>query len=86
MVYRILQTEPSYVAATSARKLCGLKVPRGTKAKEVVINYVLDNVPEIEIQYTKFGNVKPACFDKADSWIVAKAGYTLCQKEKSLES
>ena len=86
LVYRILQTEPEYLAATSARKLCGIKVPRGTKAKEVVIKYILDNAPEVEIEYTKFGNVKPACFDKADSWVIAKAGYTICQKERNLES
>ena len=58
----------------------------GVKAKGVVINYVLDNVPNVTIQYTKFGNPKPECFDKADSWVIAKAGYTLCQREKNSES
>ena len=38
LVYRILQIEPQFLAATSARKLCGITVPKGTKAKEVVIN------------------------------------------------
>ena len=73
-------------AATSARKLCGITVPRGTKAKEVVLKYILDNTPSVTIEYTKFGNPKPECYDKADSWVVARAGYTLCQKEKSSES
>ena len=86
LVYRILQTTPEYVAATSARKLCGIKVQRGLKAKEVVVKYVLDNIPEIEIEYTKFGNVKPSCYDKADSWVVAKAGHILCQKERNSKS
>jgi len=27
------------------------------------------------IEYTKFGNPKPGSFDKADSYIVAKAGF-----------
>ena len=53
LVYRILQIEPQYLAATSARKLCGIKVPRGTKAKQVVIQHILDNVQEIQIEYTK---------------------------------
>ena len=75
MVYRILQTEPEYIAATSARKLCGITVPRGTKAKEVVIKHVVDNIPEIVIEKTKHDNIKPHCYDKADSWVVAKAAY-----------
>ena len=74
LVYRILQTEPQYIAAISARKACGITVPRGTKAKQVVIEHVLKNVPQIEIEYTKHNNVKPHCYDKADSWVIAQAG------------
>ena len=82
MVYRILSLEPEYVAATSARKLCGIKIPRGTKAKQVVLNFLLDNEPTFDITYTKFGNPSPGSFDRADSWVVAKAGYSLCQNQK----
>jgi hypothetical protein len=80
LVYRILQTEPEYIAATSARKLCGITVPRGTKAKKVVIDYVLENIPQIAIEYTKQNNVKPQCYDKADSWVIATAGYQTNKK------
>ena len=83
LVYRILQNEPQYIAATSARKACGITVPRGQKGKQVVLNYVLDNVPQISVLYTKKNNVKPECYDKADSWVIARAGYVLCQKEKN---
>ena len=86
LVYRILQIEPQYLAATSARKLCGIKVPRGTKAKQVVIQHVLDNVPEIQIEYTKQNNVKPHCYDKADSWVIAQAGLIQCQQEEKQQS
>ena len=86
LVYRILKTEPEYLAATSARKLCGIKVPRGTKAKQVVIQHILDNVPEIQIEYTKQNNVKPHCYDKADSWVIAKAGLVQCQQEEKQQS
>ena len=82
LVYRILQTEPEYIAATSARKTCGITVSRGQKGKQVVMQYVLDNVPEVVISYTRNNNIKPECYDKADSWVVAKAGYNICQKEK----
>ena len=79
MVYRILQTEPEYIAATSARKKAGIKVPKGTKAKECVIRHVIDNVPDVAITYTKFNNIKPECYDKADSWVIAMAGHIQCK-------
>jgi len=82
MCYKRWGLEPEYIAATSARKKCGITVPRGTKAKQCVIKYVIDNVPDVLIEYTKHGNPKPHCFDMADSWVVAKAGWLLCQKEK----
>jgi len=82
LVYRILQAEPEYIAATSARKACGITVSRGQKGKEVVMKYVLDNIPEVTISYTRNNNIKPECYDKADSWVIAKAGYNLCQKEE----
>ena len=81
--YRRYASEPEYLAATSARKKCGILVPRGTKAKEVVLKYVLDNVSEVTIEYTKHGNPKPQCYDMADSWVVARAGWLSCQKQKS---
>ena len=83
--YEIFELIPEYIAATSARKKCGIKIPKGVKAKQVVIDYVLDNVPSVLIEYTKHGNPKPYCFDKADSWVIAKAGY-ICQTEKSAQS
>ena len=80
LCYNILKIEPEYIAATSARKKCGIKVPKGVKAKQVVIQHVIDNVPDVLIEYTKHGNPKPHCFDKADSWVVAQAGYLQCQE------
>jgi len=85
LCYQLFDVKPEYIAATSARKKCGIKIPKGVKAKQVVIQYILDNVPSVLIEYTKHGNPKPHCFDKADSWVVAKAGY-ICQMEKSAQS
>ena len=36
LCYDILKLKPEYIAATSARKKCGIKVPKGTKAKQVI--------------------------------------------------
>jgi hypothetical protein len=73
--YNIFGSEPLYFAATSARKECGVKVPRGQKAKEVVLQFVLDNVPEFDVEYTKFGNPRPGYGDRADSYVIARAGW-----------
>ena len=83
LCYRRYAIEPEYLAATTARKRCGITVPRGSKAKQVVLEYVINNIPDVSIFYTKFGNPKPECYDKADSWVIARAGWLLCQKPKN---
>jgi len=37
LIYEMFEMEPKYIAATSARKHAGIKVPRGQKAKQVVL-------------------------------------------------
>jgi|3_EtaG_2_1085321.scaffolds.fasta_scaffold66442_2 hypothetical protein len=86
LCYEIFELQPEYIAATSARKQCGITIPKGSKAKQIVVQYILDNVPDVLIEYTKHGNPKPHCFDKADSWVVARAGWLQCQKMKKLIS
>ena len=82
MCFEIFKLEPEYIAAPSARKLCGIKIPKGKKAKQVVIKFLLDNEPSFMIEYTKFGNPKPKYFDMADSIIIARAGFELCRQNK----
>ena len=43
--------------------------------KEQVVNFLLDNEPKFMIEYTKHGNPKPGSYDRADSYIIAKAGW-----------
>ena len=74
MAYEELQIEPQYIAATTARRLYGIKVPKGIKAKQFVMNYLIENEPGFVIEYTKFGNPKPEYYDRADSLIIARAG------------
>ena len=71
--------EPKYIAATSARKQAGIKVPRGQKAKQVVLQYLLDNEPAFTVEYTKHGNPKPESYDRADAIVIAKAGWAIEQ-------
>jgi Holliday junction resolvasome RuvABC endonuclease subunit len=74
LCYNLFCAEPKYLAATSARKLCGIKVPRGQKAKAVSLQFVVDNVPGFEVQYTRHGNPKAGYADRSDSYVIAKAG------------
>ena len=83
--FRMLGKKPIHISAHEARKVCGIKIPKGRKAKEVVIEFVLDNVEDFEVEYTKFGNPKPGETDRADSWVVAKAGW-IKWREKNLKS
>tara|TARA_R110000824_G_scaffold29389_4_gene97835 strand:- start:193 stop:765 length:573 start_codon:yes stop_codon:yes gene_type:complete len=82
MVYELFEIEPLYIAATSARKQCGIKVKRGEKAKQIVLKHLIDNEPAFNIEYTKYGNPKPESYDRADAIIIAKAGYNI-QNNKS---
>jgi len=75
LCYNFFYKEPKYLAATSARKLCGIKVPKGQKAKAVSLQFVIDNVPGFEVQYTRHGNPKAGYADRSDSYVIAKAGW-----------
>ncbi len=77
LVYELFEIVPEFIGASSARKQAGIKVPRGQKAKQVVLQHLLDNEPAFKIEYTKHGNPKPESYDRADAIIIALAGYNL---------
>lgn len=66
---------PNYIAAISARKTCGIKTEKGKKGKECVMEHILANERWFKSELTKTGKLKPYCYDRADSFIIAKAGY-----------
>jgi len=80
--YNMFGDDPNYLAATSARKACGIKVPKGQKAKAVSLQFVIDNVPSFEVQYTRHGNPRPGYADRSDSYIIARAGW-LNERQKT---
>ena len=86
LIYEMFKMEPKYIAATSARKQAGIKVPRGQKAKQVVLQYLLDNEPAFTVEYTKHGNPKPESYDRADAIVVAKAGWAIEQASSEEDS
>jgi Holliday junction resolvasome RuvABC endonuclease subunit len=75
LCYNMFYGEPKYLAATSARKLCGIKIPKGQKAKKVSLQFVVDNVPGFDVEYTRHGNPRPGYTDRSDSYVIARAGW-----------
>ena len=74
LCFDIFEIQPQMIAASSARKKAGVEIKRGENSKEKVLQFVLDNYPQIDIQYTKHGNPKPGMYDLCDSVIIALAG------------
>ena len=83
MCKETFKRDPVHIRASSARKLCGIKVERGKKAKDIVLNFLLDNEPTFEISYTKYGNPVKGSYDMADSIVVARAGFKLWKEKNS---
>lgn len=77
LLFEIFEIRPEYIGATSARKQVGIKVPRGQKAKQVVLEHLLDTEPAFTIEYTRHGNPKPESYDRADAIVIAKAGWEI---------
>ena len=69
------------IAASSARKKVGVQTKRGEKAKEKSFDFVVANEPTFVVEYTKNGNPKPGTLDKSDSWIIARAGFLICNQK-----
>ena len=81
MCYDLLKLTPEYLTASQARKSCGIHIPRGINAKKAVIDFLLTSDHNFDIKYTRYGNPAPGENDRADSFVVAKAGQNICQKE-----
>ena len=77
LLFEVFEIRPEYIGATSARKQVGIKVPRGQKAKQVVLEHLLDTESAFKIEYTKHGNPKPESYDRADAIVIAKAGWEI---------
>ena len=83
LCYRELGIKAEHLSASSARKSCGITIPKGTKAKEQVVKFLLDSEPFYKVEYTKHGNIKPAYYDIADSIVIAKAGFELVKQRET---
>jgi len=82
MCFEIFSIKPEYVNSATARKLCGIKVPKGKDTKKHVLEHVLGAEPSFVIEYTRTGTYKPYCYDKADAYVVAKSAWKECKEAR----
>lgn len=64
---------PSTVKATMKRD--GLVIPRGGDKKRLTLEFVRSVVPGFSYIETRNGNPQPYCYDTADAYCIARAGY-----------
>ena len=64
---------PSTVKATMKKD--GLIIPRGSDKKKLTLDFVKDVVVDFPYVETRNGNPQPHCYDMADAYCVARAGY-----------
>jgi hypothetical protein len=74
----IFKVDPEYISASSARKLCGIKVQRtsiaGMNGKEQVFKYMSEHdLKNIEWPMKKNGNPIDASRDMTDAYVIARA-------------
>ncbi len=77
IAHQLLGKPPTLVGATTARSRCGIKVPRGTKAKQVVMMFCSSKFDNFIMEYTRHGNPKPGIDDEADAIVVALSHFDL---------
>jgi hypothetical protein len=74
---------PQFISAATARKMYGVKMEKGRKAKEVVFEAVIDRESDFKVELTAHGNPVPGSMDRSDSLIIARAGHLQWKSLKS---
>ena len=76
LVFDLIKIEPNHVNATSARSRVVGKIPRNSKAKEKIFNYVKEKEKGIYWPTNTKGNFIKQCYDMADSYIIGAYYFT----------
>jgi hypothetical protein len=70
---KIIMLHPSTVKATM--KHDGLIIPKGADKKKLTLDFVKGREPTFPLELNRNDNPKPYCYDMADAYITAVAGY-----------
>jgi len=80
-LYCLYGFAPTLIQSNKARGLCGIKIKRGEKAKEKVIEWVSETYPDsFDYELTRYGNPKPGTDDMADAVVVAAAAWKIIKE------
>lgn len=79
----IIGIDPQFISAATARKLYGVKLEKGKKAKQVVFESVLDREKDFTVELTAHGNPIPGSMDRSDSLVIARAGHSQWKQLKN---
>lgn len=84
LLYQVFGIIPIEVSVISARKILGIKVPKGQKPKPIVMERIKSLSPEFNknLSYTKLGNIAQYEYDNADAFVIALAGNKGCRETK----
>ena len=75
MIWEEMAIKVKYIGSTTARKTCGIKIIKGTPAKQQVMEWMLQNQTWFQVEKKKNSdNIKDHFYDMADSWVIAQAG------------
>ena len=80
LVHQLFGNPPTMVGSRTARARCGIKVPRGTKAKVVIVEWADNYFDSFNVELTRHGNPKPGTDDEADAIVVALSHFDLRDK------
>lgn len=88
IIYESTSVDPKYIHPSTVKAIMkkeGLIIPKGEDKKKLTLEFARNKVPSFPYAETRNGNPQTYCYDMADSFIVARAGYIkfLCTKKKS---
>lgn len=69
----VVHIHPSTVKAVMKKD--GLFIPKGADKKQLTLDFVSKKEPNFPVDLNRNGNPQPWNFDRADSYIVARAGF-----------
>jgi len=78
-----IHIHPSTVKAIMKKD--GLIIPKGADKKKLTLEFVKNNIENFPYSETRNGNPQAFCYDMADAYIIARAGYIkhVCNVSKS---
>lgn len=74
-----------HIPPVTAKRICGLKVPKGGDKKSAAMDFVASVCPDFKVTRTKKGNPVRGTDDMADAYLLARSGCLLVRGEATFE-